>query len=319
MSHYESTLNPLAPDFQTDTRTVSWADMGTDVSSAVDLEDALDLAGLDFTVVKKDTAFFPDGENPDLTFSMPEFKATVREEDSRLYGVVTDQYEVVQNIEAFDFVNFIPDFSFDRAGETHRGISYLTGHLPKVSILDEPYFPELIFRNSFNRTCGVQVIFVPVRGFCMNQFNLKMMNHGGNAMSMPHRMSIRDKMESAKNVVATLADYLDGLDQLARQTVMIPLTKEQESRAVALLLPFPEEATDRQKDNVQKNRDLLLSIYNNNDDNGNFRGTVWGMINAYTDFVTHRPLRQTKHASENRFMNTTSEPVDVSKILEAVH
>ena len=44
----------------------------------------------------------------------------------------------------------------------------------------------------------------------------------------------------------------------------------------------------------------------NADDNSNFRGTAWGLINAYTDFITHQvPQGKTETRFEGKFVQVT--------------
>ena len=42
------------------------------------------------------------------------------------------------------------------------------------------------------------------------------------------------------------------------------------------------------------------------DDLANFVGTQWGLLNAYSDFITHKePGRSTDKAKESKFINVT--------------
>ena len=54
-------------------------------------------------------------------------------------------------------------------------------------------------------------------------------------------------------------------------------------------------------------------------DNANFRGTAWGLINAYTDFITHKEPAKTKTGVnlEGRFVNTTFK-VNMNPIMTAI-
>lgn len=55
----------------------------------------------------------------------------------------------------------------------------------------------------------------------------------------------------------------------------------------------------------EEKKEALMAAYKA-DDNANFVGTQWGLINAYSDFITHRPLRkEDSTALANRFVKTT--------------
>ena len=56
------------------------------------------------------------------------------------------------------------------------------------------------------------------------------------------------------------------------------------------------------------------------DDNANFRGTAWGMINAYSDFLTHPVVqRETKTMAENNFIAVTFDPRPLMAMLSMVN
>ena len=50
------------------------------------------------------------------------------------------------------------------------------------------------------------------------------------------------------------------------------------------------------------------------------QGTVWGIIQAYADFVTHQTIqRETKTAEENRFMAVTFDPKMMANFMRIVN
>ena len=66
---------------------------------------------------------------------------------------------------------------------------------------------------------------------------------------------------------------------------------------------FPEkaDATARQKENVQKQKDDFMICYFS-PDIAKFRQTAWGVLNAASDYATHRePMRKTEKFAENRW------------------
>lgn len=76
------------------TRQKPWHGLGTMVMEASDSKTALNLAGLDWSVIQKELTT-EDG------IAVKGFKANLRDRDKQILGVVTDRYKVVQNEEAF--------------------------------------------------------------------------------------------------------------------------------------------------------------------------------------------------------------------------
>ena len=76
-----------------------WHGLGVSVEEAPSSERALILAGLDWDVIQK-PIFTSTGEE------IAGYRANVRSSDSRILGVVSDKYKVVQNKEAFSFTKW---------------------------------------------------------------------------------------------------------------------------------------------------------------------------------------------------------------------
>lgn len=52
---------------------------------------------------------------------------------------------------------------------------------------------------------------------------------------------------------------------------------------------------------------------------GGYEGTAWGLINAYTDFITHEPaMGKTGTKVENKFINMTFKPNTTGKIVDFI-
>ena len=112
-------------------RTAPWHGLGTMVENAPTSEDALILAGLDWKVVQKNLVT-EDG------FSVPGFKANVRDLDNRTLGVVTDRYKVVQNDEAFSFTDSLlgEGITYETAGSLQEGRrTWILAKLPQRYII----------------------------------------------------------------------------------------------------------------------------------------------------------------------------------------
>ena len=87
------------------------------------------------------------------------------------------------------------------------------------------------------------------------------------------------------------------------------------------LFPIPEDTSTINSFALHRLTDAkedFVRAYDN-DDNGNFRGTAWGIINAYADYITHKaPMGNTSTRQENKFMTTVFHPALMNKILTLV-
>lgn len=65
----------------------------------------------------------------------------------------------------------------------------------------------------------------------------------------------------------------------------------------------PIKMSERQKQNFDDARNDFLSCYNS-DDNQNFIGTAWGIMNGAADYLTHHKSVRKTHP-DSVFVNTT--------------
>lgn len=101
-------------------RETTWSSIGKSVQGCKNMEQVLRKSGLDYTVEKRNI-YFDGGNNIACmnTKEIPNRFVTVRTSDMYPYDVVSDKYEVIQNRDAFDFVNYMgEDLQFEKAGET---------------------------------------------------------------------------------------------------------------------------------------------------------------------------------------------------------
>ena len=144
-------------------RETPWHGLGINVDEALETEEALKVAGLDWTV--NQTKIFTN-EN----MLIPNYKANVRSTDGKILGVVTDRYKVVQNNEAFSFTDSLlgQGVRYETAGSLQEGKKvWLLAKMPeKFKILDDEITPYLVFFNSHDGSGAIKVAMTPVRVVC---------------------------------------------------------------------------------------------------------------------------------------------------------
>ena len=99
---------------------VPWHGLGTKVPADLTHDQMLEAAGLDWTVEKKDLTFEVNGEQ----IVAPGKKALVRSSDGALLDVIGDNWNPLQNSEAFEFFNdFVAagDMEMHTAGSLEDG------------------------------------------------------------------------------------------------------------------------------------------------------------------------------------------------------
>lgn len=301
-------------------RTTTWHAIGKSVQECKDMEQVLRASGLDYTVEKRPVFSHTgliDGET--AHFRIPNRFVTVRTSDDHPYDVVSDKFEIVQNRDAFDFVNYMgEDLSFEKAGETAGGMVYIIGKLPEVNILGDAFTPHVIFRNGFNGKVKITAAISPLRLVCQNQFNFAFKD-AANAITIRHVQNAEAKLAEARETLKMCADYMDRLNLMAEHFAAMKISGTKVERVVDYLFPIPEDTDINpfKRKNLENQRAAFLAAHEA-EDNQNFKGTAWGLINAYTDFITHKePAGKREDRFEGKFVKTTFK-VAMNPIVNAI-
>lgn len=300
-------------------RESTWSAIGKDVQECKDMEQVLKAAGLDYEVEKRPVFMQSFGLTGGSFSAIPNRFATVRTSDNHPYDVVSDKYEVIQNRDAFDFVNYMGDeLTFAKAGETGNGVIYIIGKLPEVKVLGDSFVPHVLFRNGFGGKTKITAAICPLRIVCQNQFNFAFKNTE-NTITIRHVANAESKLVEARETLKLCADYMTELNKMAEHFAGMKITQEQRDRVVKYLFPIPEDTAINpfKRKTLEDQRAAFINAHNA-DDNRNFTGTAWGLINAYTDLVTHKePAGKRDDRFEGKFVNTTFK-VSMNPIINAI-
>jgi phage/plasmid-like protein (TIGR03299 family) len=278
------------------------------------MEQVLATSGLDYTV-EKEMVYL----DMDAGLIVPNRFATVNS-NGKIYDVVSDKFEVVQNRDAFDFVNYMgEDLTFEKAGETANGMVYIIGKLPEVNVLGDAFTPYVIFRNGFSGKYKITSAICPLRIVCQNQFNISFAETS-NTVTIRHVGNANAKLQEAKEVLKASADFMTVLNNRAEMFAGMKLSPKTLEKVLDRMFPIDglEEMNAFKRNRLITAREAFQNAYNH-EDNQNFKGTAWGLINAYTDFITHQaPLGQVDTREEGKFVKVTFGPHSVNQIIDVI-
>ena len=288
-------------DVASDNRRASWHGIGTDISSCESVEDMLSVADLDYHVSKS-----PVYTNEGLL--IPGVSATVSDR-GHIFGVVSNKYAVTQNEDAFSFMDEIDGIKFVKAGMTYTGMIYAIGELPSVRVLDDNFTPYVIVQNGHNGRYNIKATICPLRIVCQNQFAYAFA-HSANTVSIKHSALAEGRLSDAHATIIASANAMSTIAADAERYAALPINDITFYRVVSNLFKIEDDATERVKNNITLKKNAFIRAYEAQD-NANYRGTAWGVINAYADYLTHVGGRNTDKSAERRFLSVTfnSEPM----------
>ena len=302
-------------------RTSTFATIGTDISGCKSSLEVLDAAKLNYNVIKKSIKY--EGDDG-VYYDYPDKVLTVNETTGSIYGVVSNKYEICQNRDAFNFIDYIgndnPGFEYVKAGEisngTNSGLVYIIAKIPDVTLLDDTITPYIIFQNSHDGNGSVKATVSPLRIVCQNQFNLAF-REASNTVRIVHSSQMDSRLVTARNMMRDVATYMSTFKENAESLATKKVSQDQVIKVFNDVFKYdPEKMSMRQLNNFEMNRAEFLSCYKS-EDNANFTGTAWGVINGAADYLTHH-TGQRKPSADAMFVNTTLLSVVLNQIFNRV-
>ena len=296
-------------------RVAPWHGLGVCVESAMSSGEALKESGLDWSVTQR----------PIMTSAYDQisgYKANIRESDNRVLGVVTDRYKIVQNHEAFAFVDGLlgEGVRFETAGSLNEGRKvWMLARLPDRYSLDgEEIEPYLVFSNSHDGSGSIKVAMTPIRVVCQNTLNLALGN-AKRVWSTIHVGAIKDKLAEAHNTLALASKYMDNLGAEFSRLSQIQLPDAKVLEYIEMLLPMDEDPTEIHERNINRIRDDLKVRYFDAPDLRHVGRNAYRFVCAVSDFATHaEPLRKTATYRENMFARTIEGNPLIDKAYEII-
>lgn len=249
-----------------------------------DVFEAMALSGLDFEVITETcpTMARPDGNNILLPGHI-HYNADKNE----YLGWTSDKYTVTPNKEAFDFTDeFHGKVTWIQGDKDMTGRFFLIGELDKITILGDTFTPYLSVQNSFNGRYQIAVSISTLRDSTQSQISLPIPSCQNN-ITIRHQKGYQAKVDTAKKVLESADSYLEEFGKVASGYAKQKISKIQLSKVLEEVFPISPDAKDFVAQRIEQQKNEFLVAYNTNE-NSNFRGTVWGLVMAYADYMTHK-------------------------------
>ena len=275
----------------------TWRNVGAEVNGN-SVKEIILQAGLDYEVVKE-PIYTGAGE------LIPDQYVTRQKNEPVFFGTVGSKYEIIQNADAFAFVDNMVDsgLKFEKAGQTAGGMVYIIASLDEFDIFGDKMTPYIIFQNSHNGSIPMKAALTTLRMVCQNQFTVAF-KEASNVVKVRHTANANQRMAEAQRIMHEAINYRSSVNQLAEQLNSVKVNSIAANRIAAELFPYTEKDSKLKVERAEEARSNLLHIFRKDDDLANHRNTGWGMFNAYSDFVTHaQPNRMTKNWEENKFVH----------------
>lgn len=206
------------------TRTPAWHNLGTVVDGVDSVDEALKLAGIDFTYETSPLSFeTPDGEHVVYGDKVVIMRSpTVDDNQWRPLGTATESYAILQNDElarGMDDIAKATGWSFETAGALKHGASiFMTLDAGERDVKGDRYESYVLVSDSKVAGKALEIAIVPLRVVCQNTLTAAL-SSASFSVKIRHDANASSEYEFWTGLIPTLQqrqdDVFTNLDALA--------------------------------------------------------------------------------------------------------
>lgn len=276
----------------------AWHGLGTVLDHVPTSAEAITAAHLDWTVgleeVKTSSGRLIEGS-----------RATVRMDTGDPLGLVSERYKIVQNREAFEFLDsLVADgaMTYESAGALKGGRSvWMLGRMPSVDFIADGDACQrfVLFSTTHDGSGGIQAIPTATRVVCANTLAIALK---GQKRGIRHTGDMSQKLEAAK---LALSQFDEGFALHANNARLLANTgfnPQQAKDFIEALFPTPQATVENGILIPPSKRSITLRETAVNAVRERFksetcqlhsiRGTWWSLYNAVSEFADHDGKRR---------------------------
>jgi phage/plasmid-like protein (TIGR03299 family) len=297
-----------------------WHKLGVNVAAAVNSAEAMRLAGIDWTVSKRQL-FYQHPVGGETYLGQEEAYGIVRDDTGAFLGAVGTRYQPIQNAHGFDFLDSVlRDFGarYESAGSIFGGRKvWMLCHLPAQRFTVAPgdtVEPYALFTNCHDGSGQAWCFPTTERVVCANTFRVASRERG-KGIGMRHTGDVRGRIGDAQAALGLAVAGFEEFGEAAAAMVRQPLGRLRNyvddvldavldvtaadalKGADALAAALTADAAERELKAKEIGRKLerrgaiLDDILQRHDGErcgiGGIRGSVWAGFNAVTEFADH--------------------------------
>lgn len=287
------------------------AHIGTDISAATDVTDALRIAGLNWglrDIPEPTLAVF--GSDGITNVTMPDRRLIVRDDTNVVLSTVGSRYVPLSNAEVYAVADHARALGakFSAAGELAYGRqTFLTMEVPEAAVNvggNDPITTRVILRTSNDGGCALASVSA-MRRVCTNGLTIGC--GVPQTWEIRHSASATQRLQEAEQAMTGAMRYAKEFAARAEQLAATPMSTNEFDRFLADLHPRPEEERKAAHTRWENRRDTLLDLWSESYTQEEGRGTAWGALNAYVEYLDwYKPTRGGEEARALRQLDDTN-------------
>lgn len=287
--------------------------LGSNISTARSLDDALTTAGMDWTILDEPADNLTLLTDSGVTStSIPGHRLLMRSDNHVTLGVVGNRYTPLNNAQAFALADSAKMLGarFSYAGELDHGRkSFLTMDIPEATVRigghDAVSF-AIRLTTSHDGSGGITGDIQGTRLACTNGMRSKLGN--AHRWNIRHTANADNRMDQARDALRHAFEHAKTFAAHAEAMIATPFSTGDFDNLISTLLIKPDEdASARAQNTWHRRRDELMTLFNNAETQEEGRLTRWGAYNAFAEWQDwYRPANNGTRGRAQRNFTTDS-------------
>jgi len=261
------------------------------------------------------------GDDSWTVVEAPDSLANVREDNGFILGYVSPHYKIVQNNEAFEFLDSLHEdreLDYESAFSLRGGKEVVvTARLPKVDeiVQGDELQRYVLMGLNHGGTAAIWFGVTSVRTVCSNTYALALAEGDCKELSIRHSGNVKDSLDRARAILNLANTMHDDHVEVCRGLAGINMSDEMWDKYLDIMCPrMPQEDPDwtplRDRRVVETRTAIEECYHNERQTMPGVEGTAWAAFNAITEHIDHLPRRGATRAqkAEARFNVTQYGP-----------
>jgi len=270
----------------------AWHNLGQIVDNSMTSAEAIKLACLDYNVVQVPLTI----EVPNQKFGIvvPNKFATLRDDTNDIFGVVGNRYQIIQNVDAFDFFDNIVGKGaaiFETAGALGVGEKiFITAKMPKdlirIAGTDDVTEMYVLLTSTHDGSGSIIAAITPIRVVCQNTLNAALKDCQ-NKVLIRHTSSAIEKLQNAELLLGITHKLTEDLNEVFNVLAKKPVTDAKVKLLVEDIFKGSKNDKGEFKTRIANIHNQVLESYFNGVGQNKIIGTAWGVYNGITHYLDH--------------------------------
>lgn len=282
-----------------------WHGLGQIAKGAMNSQEAIELGGLNYDVIKVPVLANVNGE----MLEVPEKFATLRTDTKDVFGIVGNRYEIVQNRDAFTFFDAIVGQGqaiFETAGALGKGERvFITAKMPnyvRIAGTNDVSDVYVVLTSSHDGSGAVLAGVTAVRIVCQNTLRMALKGMT-NKVSIRHTKSAEANLAQAGKLMGIVNSYTEALNATVNNLSLKRVSDAQAVQLIENLFPSESENSTR----IENIRNEVANSYFTGIGQAEIMGTAWGVLNGITHYTSHiKTYKDADTKFENLLMDGAS-------------